>query len=220
MAAFHPRVKSLRFSLFLKVFSFTRTLHCVPTPRSVRFIPSHLDNIEDIHDYCPGGFHPISIGDCFEQDRFKVLHKLGYGGSSTVWLARDQGDTKLGRLVALKALRADASNTSNPALTIPAVLEAAIPLCTSIQTVDHHFTVKGPNGTHLFLVSPFAGPSIRVMSDCPGRVSGSRRLRAGLARKVAKQIVTAVDFMHSSGVVHGGMRHLVVSLNCTTIDHV
>lgn len=205
MAAFHLRVKSLRFSLFLRVFSFTRTLHCVPTRRPARFIPSQLDNIEDVQDYRPGGFHPISIGDCFEQDRFKVLHKLGYGGSSTVWLARDQGGTKLGRLVALKALRADASSTSNSALTIPAILQAAKNPCAGIQTVDHHFTVKGPNGTHLFLVSPFAGPSIRVMSDCPGRVSGSRRLRADLARKVAKQIVRTVNFMHSDGVVHGGM---------------
>ena len=199
---------------------YTRTLHRVSTQIPARFLPPHLDNVEDVEAYRSGGYHPISIGDCFEQDRYKVLHKLGYGGSSTVWLARDQGGTKPSRLVALKALRADASSESNPALSILPVIHATNPPCTGVQTVDHHFTVKGPNGSHRFLVSPFAGPSILAMSDCPGRVAGSRRLRGDLARKVAKQIVTAVDCMHRAGVVHGGRNYAVVSLDRTMMDHV
>jgi hypothetical protein len=42
------------------------------------------------------------------------------------------------------------------------------------------------------------------MSDSPGRVAGSRRLRADLARKVAKQTAMMIHHMHSAGVVHGG----------------
>lgn len=38
--------------------------------------------------YHPGGFHPVYIGDIFN-DRFKVLNKIGYGRYSTVWLVRD-----------------------------------------------------------------------------------------------------------------------------------
>jgi len=44
----------------------------------------------------------------------------------------------------------------------------------------------------------------RSMSDSPGRVSGSKRLRADLARKVAKQTARAVDLFHAAGLVHGG----------------
>ncbi|THH03801.1 hypothetical protein EW145_g5996 [Phellinidium pouzarii] len=165
-----------------------------------RFRPSRLDSIEDIEDYRLGGFHPISIDDCFAQGRYRVLHKLGYGGSSTVWLARDQEQERPGRLITLKAMRADASNACTSALTVPEMLR---PSCAGIQTVDHHFFVQGPNGSHLFLVSPFAGPSILAMSDCPGRTAGSRRLRADLARKVAKQIATTIHRMHHVGVVHG-----------------
>lgn len=43
---------------------------------------------EWIEDYRPGGYHPIHLGDVF-QDRYKVLRKLGYGSYSTVWLVRD-----------------------------------------------------------------------------------------------------------------------------------
>ncbi|TFK51984.1 kinase-like protein [Heliocybe sulcata] len=166
-----------------------------------RFLPSRLEGIEDIENYQLGGFHPVSIGDCYAQQRYRVVHKLGYGGSSTVWLARDQ--TGPGRLVTLKVMRADAS--SGDALVIPEMLRAALPASVDIQTVDDHFVVQGPNGSHLFMVSPFAGPSILAMSDCPGRTSGSRRLRADLARKVAKQTATAVYHMHRAGVVHGDL---------------
>ena len=44
----------------------------------------------------------------------------------------------------------------------------------------------------------------RSMSDSPGRVSGSKRLRADLARKVSKQTARAVDLFHAAGLVHGG----------------
>lgn len=38
--------------------------------------------------YRPGGFHPVYIGDVYN-DRYKVLNKIGYGVYSTVWLVRD-----------------------------------------------------------------------------------------------------------------------------------
>lgn len=204
MAALRTGVKALRPSPFL--YTLTRSFHYAFTSMSAnrKFVPPQLlDDIEDVEAYRAGGFHPVSIGDYFAQGRYKILHKLGYGGSSTVWLARD-GGTQSGRLVTLKVVRADASDIHNPALTIPGILRAANPSCSGIQTVDHHFFVKGPNGSHLVLASRFAGPSILAMSDCPGRVSGSKRLRADLARKVAKQVATAVHYMHSAGVVHGG----------------
>jgi serine/threonine-protein kinase SRPK3 len=176
-----------------------------------RFIPSRLDVIEDIEDYQPGGYHPISVGDTFDHGRFRVLHKLGFGGSSTVWLARDQreeGDQS--RIVTLKAMRADVPSSKVPSeipeLAISQKLRASLPPSESVdfQTVDHHFFVQGPNGSHLFLIFPLAGPSILAMSDSPGRTAGSRRLRADLARKVAKQTAMMIHHMHCIGVVHGG----------------
>ena len=44
---------------------------------------------ENFLDYRPGGFHPVTLGDTLKDGRYKIHHKLGYGGFSTAWLARD-----------------------------------------------------------------------------------------------------------------------------------
>lgn len=45
---------------------------------------------EPLYRYQKGGYHPIILGECLKAGRYKVLHKLGWGGYSTVWAARDQ----------------------------------------------------------------------------------------------------------------------------------
>ena len=64
---------------------------------------------------------------------------------------------------------------------------------------------EGPNGMHLCTVSYLAGPSVASMSRSGIKFAGSKRLRADLARKVAKQTAAVVGLMHSAGIVHGGL---------------
>ena len=45
-------------------------------------------DVEPLHRYRPGGYHPIHIGDTLD-GRYTVLHKLGWGSFSTVWAVLD-----------------------------------------------------------------------------------------------------------------------------------
>lgn len=50
--------------------------------------PLNEDEEEDQEvpeDYCVGGYHPVNIGDVFNQ-HYYVIRKLGWGYFSTVWL--------------------------------------------------------------------------------------------------------------------------------------
>lgn len=44
---------------------------------------------ESLARYCPGGYHPVRIGDVFNNGKYTIVSKLGYGAYSTVWLARN-----------------------------------------------------------------------------------------------------------------------------------
>jgi serine/threonine-protein kinase SRPK3 len=166
------------------------------------FQRSALDNVEEIENYRPGGFHPIHIGDELG-DRYKIVHKLGYGGFSTVWLARD----KLAeQYVALKILVANVQEDCRELEVLQKLVKGSTnhPGRNSVLSLLDNFVVKGPNGRHPCLVVQVAGPSIASLNYSPGAVAGCRRLRSQLAVNVAKQTTQALDFVHSQGFCHGG----------------
>jgi serine/threonine-protein kinase SRPK3 len=178
---------------------------------------SCLDRVEDIEGYQPGGFHPIAPAHVIGGDRYRIVHKLGAGGISTAWLARDltardDTDSAVGRLVCLKVLRADQSPSrceDAADVTIPkavASLNAAIR--NRLLIADECFIEHGPNGSHLCVASEVAGPNLASIFNCPGRVIGNRRLRAEHSRKVARQVTEFVHEMHSAGYAHGGQCRL------------
>jgi serine/threonine-protein kinase SRPK3 len=49
---------------------------------------SSIASEEPPERYCPGGYHPVHLGEIFN-DEYQIISKLGYGVYSTVWLAKD-----------------------------------------------------------------------------------------------------------------------------------
>lgn len=168
-------------------------------------LPFSLALVEDVEEYRLGGFHLVHIGDVF-QAKYKVLHKLGAGGFSTTWLARDTVDKKY---VALKILKAEetASYSELRMLQSLASIPGHHPGRRYIRMVLDNFVIEGPNGRHNCVVSEVAGPSLNDLDNVPGMgyTAGARRLRADIARKVNSQIIEAIGFLHFNRVCHGGM---------------
>jgi serine/threonine-protein kinase SRPK3 len=61
----------------------------------------------------------------------------------------------------------------------------------------HH---EGPNGRHLCVVMGLLGPQVSSLAEN----SPECRLDGSLARSISRQLLLAVDYLHSVGVAHGG----------------
>ena len=57
-------------------------------PNFVRIPTAQAIEEETIPGYVAAQYYPTRIGEVFK-DRYQVISKLGFGASSTVWLARD-----------------------------------------------------------------------------------------------------------------------------------
>lgn len=138
-------------------------VHENPTPDSPEssLYGSEDEEQEDVSQYCRGGYHPIVIGDVFD-NRYRVVRKLGWGHFSTVWLCRDLEDENY---VALKVVKSAHHYTETAAdeIRLLEVIRDADPFDSHHERIVkllNHFTVRGVNGIHTCLVFEALGCSL------------------------------------------------------------
>ena len=173
--------------------------HASPPLRDHVYIPEA--DLEDFEDYAVDGYHPTLIGDTFHDGRYEVVHKLGFGGYSTVWLARDK---HLQRYVSLKILAAEQSPKSTEASILQLLSRrhgSAHQGQQFIPLLLDQFSLHGPNGRHTCLVQEPAGCSIAASKED----SINFLFPVETARSIAAQLIMGVAYLHSRGVCHGGM---------------
>lgn len=57
-------------------------------PNFGRISANQIFDEETLPDYIASRYYPTRIGEVIK-DRYQVIGKLGYGATSTIWLARD-----------------------------------------------------------------------------------------------------------------------------------
>ena len=151
-----------------------------------------IDDVESIDMYRPGGYHPITIGDHLH-DQHQIVHKLGFGDRSIIWLA---WDNSAGRYVAIKIAIAEAHSQESIVLHQLSTnqFQALFP------PIFDEFFVTGPNGKHQCLVTPLAGASLASIQGDPKSII----FKLPVARVIAAQLILAVCSLHSEGIVHAG----------------
>lgn len=152
----------------------------------------YIEDCESLERYCPGGFYPIKLGDHLCDGRYSIVHNLGFGGSSTVWLASDQ---KRQELVAIKIKTADSASESQEVDILNQLHGQLL-----IRQLLHSFVENSPNGSHHCLVMEAASCSLMQSKS----LIFHGLLDLPTARSIAADLVSTVQFLHGQGIVHGG----------------
>lgn len=153
--------------------------------------------------YKPSGYHHVMIDDML-RDRYRIVDKLGFGGYSTIWLAQD---CLRQRYVAIKLQISGSLDPRREARILRALSDSnltqeAIHLASNTlratQNILDEFYAKGPNGTHFcYTVAPTQGNLRDALF--------SRLFPIDVSRALAAKLTLAISFVHSRGLVHGGL---------------
>ncbi|MCJ1263439.1 hypothetical protein MMC22_003309 [Lobaria immixta] len=171
---------------------------------------------ENVLRYRPGGYHPVAIGDTLKAGRYKIYHKLGCGGFSTVWVARDN---TLEQWVSVKIMTADMTNKSRELQNLQTLAEhskGSLGAERIVQLLDN-FLHDGPNGCHQCLVFELLGPDVyRIVTDY---AEDGDRLEVETIFKISTQLLEGMAFMHDAGYAHGDLSIRNLVFTCSHLSH-
>ncbi|KAK2757610.1 hypothetical protein FQN54_004579 [Arachnomyces sp. PD_36] len=164
--------------------------------------PTEKIEEEDLPFYNPEDYYPVHIGEVF-QSRYQVVSKLGYGGSSTVWLCRDLWKHQY--LTLKVCVRTKQLHPVKPAsdheITVSNHLQSFSfdhPGKSMIRTVLDSFEIPGPNGHHKCLLYQPLGMSYTEFLKLHPKCMFAKEL----VQRSAQLLLLTLDYLHQCHVVH------------------
>ncbi|KAJ4183352.1 hypothetical protein NW755_009843 [Fusarium falciforme] len=144
-------------------------------------------------EYNPDHFYPVHLGEVFN-GRFQTVVKLGYGSSSTIWLARDLEDHQY---VALKVYIHN--SVEHRELPFYEHLNNVLPTskhvgADNVRKLLASFEVSGPHGNHIVLALQVSQMSLRDMDTV---FMKGRGFEEDFVKSAIKELLQAVGFLHT-----------------------
>lgn len=149
---------------------------------------------ENREDYCKGGYHPVKIGDLF-QNRYHVLRKLGWGHFSTVWLCWDLEDKRYVALKIVKSAHHFTETAKDEIKILKAVRESDPSNPRRNKTVQllNDFKISGVNGTHVCMVFEVLGHNLLKLI----LKSNYRGIPLSNVKSIIRQVLEGLDYLHT-----------------------
>ncbi|KAM3914621.1 SRSF protein kinase 3-like [Leptodactylus fuscus] len=148
---------------------------------------------ENPAEYCQGGYHPVQTGETLHR-RYQVIHKVGWGYFSTVWLCRDLQKKKY---VAVKVCKSGKkfNETALDEIALLNCVNGARKKESQGENVIHFlqdFKLIGENGLHVCLVFELLGPSLLHLV----KNYGPKGLPMTCVKRILQQVLQGLNFLH------------------------
>lgn len=163
---------------------------------------------ENQNSYKEGGYMAVNPGEILEQ-RYMVMHKLGWGEFSTVWLAYD----RLARhahqtFVAVKIAKCHTSVTESSKYEIALLkflrnTRRSTPITQLLDSFEH----RGQFGTHLCMVMPVHGSNLLCIID---QMKAKKRRRSekeiALIKETTISVLQGLAELETLHVIHTDLK--------------
>nr|XP_018915657.1 PREDICTED: SRSF protein kinase 3-like [Bemisia tabaci] len=149
---------------------------------------------EDASDYCKGGYHPVKIGDLF-QNRYHVTRKLGWGHFSTVWLCWDLIGKQFVALKVVKSAVHFAETALDEIKLLRCVREtdANDPKRNKVVQLLNDFKISGVNGSHMCMVFEVLGHNLLKLII----KSNYNGIPLQNVKCIIRQVLEGLDYLHT-----------------------
>lgn len=177
------------------------------------------DEDEGADGYRPGGYHPVKVGEVYNQ-RYVVIKKLGWGHFSTVWMIKDKkaaSAKKPNQFFALKVQKS-AEHYTEAAMDEVELLDCIskertraedfaslggsdsngvsrteiVDNSTYVATLHDSFFHTGPNGRHMCMVFSMLGCNLLSVI----KAYNYRGIPIPVVKNMIKGICKGLDFLH------------------------
>ncbi|EDW06142.1 SRSF protein kinase 2 [Drosophila mojavensis] len=158
---------------------------------------------ESPSDYRPGGYHPVSVGDSFQQ-RYFAISKLGWGHYSTVWLCYDTVRSCYCAIKLVKSAELYAESARHEIRLLRHISQLSWhPLRDRLVNMTDNFSTSGVNGTHQCLVFDVLGDNMLMLIQ--------RSCYQGLplynVKQIAYQVLQGLYLLHDQGqLIHTDLK--------------
>ncbi|KAJ5254496.1 hypothetical protein N7497_003127 [Penicillium chrysogenum] len=149
---------------------------------------------ETLPDYTPSQYYPTRIGEVIKE-RYQVIGKLGFGSTSTAWLARDMNERRYVMLKIFVQAASMGQHVDNE-VNIYRRMEqfpTAHPGRNVIRTLLDTFYIDGPQDKHRCLVHPPLWESVLAFL----RRNPVERLPSPVIAVVLHRLFLALDYLHT-----------------------
>ncbi|KAF8202940.1 CMGC/SRPK protein kinase [Pholiota molesta] len=169
----------------------------VVTPEGPKLMPAdepHCKDEESPADYNAGGYLPVKVGDYFNDNRYRVVRKLGWGHFSTVWLVKDARNNRHSALKVVKSAGryTETARDEIKLLSRVSSFSPTHPGKEHIVSFLDSFSHQGPEASHICIVFEPLGENLLALIERNKKKGVPRPL----VKVIAKQILLGLQYLH------------------------